>query len=104
MADEHPGLSGRPIYLDYNATTPVDPRVVAAMAPFLTTEFGNPSSSHEYGQPPRDALLRARRQVAALIGASGAEIVFTGAGPRPTRWTFAGPCWPPWPRAATRST
>ena len=80
MNPEHPGLSGRPIYLDYNATTPVDPQVVAAMAPFLTTEFGNPSSSHEYGQPPRDALLRARRQVAALIGASGEEIVFTGSG------------------------
>jgi cysteine desulfurase len=80
MADEHPGLSGRPIYLDYNATTPVDPRVVAAMTPFLTAEFGNPSSTHAYGQAPRDALVRARRQVADLIGASGEEIVFTGSG------------------------
>jgi len=80
MTQEHPGLSGRPIYLDYNATTPVDPRVVAAMLPFLTAEFGSPSSAHAYGQAPRDALTRARRQVAALIGASGEEIVFTGSG------------------------
>ena len=80
MNPKHPGLSVRPIYLDYNATTPVDPLVVAAMMPFLAAEFGNPSSAHAYGQAPRDALLRARGQVAALIGASGQEIVFTGSG------------------------
>lgn len=76
----HPSLTGRPIYLDYNATTPVDPRVVDAMLPHLTTYFGNPSSTHTYGTDPRTALADARAQVAALIGTRAAEIVFTGSG------------------------
>ncbi|MGI5237876.1 cysteine desulfurase family protein [Dactylosporangium sp. CA-139066] len=76
----HPGLAGGPVYLDYNATTPVDPRVAAAMAPYLTALFGNPSSAHPYGAQPRAALQRARTQVAALVGARPAEIVFTGSG------------------------
>ena len=46
----HPGLQDGPIYLDYNATTPVDPAVVEAMLPYLSLHFGNPSSSHHYGQ------------------------------------------------------
>ncbi|MGH4017070.1 MAG: aminotransferase class V-fold PLP-dependent enzyme [Pseudonocardiaceae bacterium] len=74
------GLADRPIYLDYNATTPVDPVVTEAMLPFLTDGFGNPSSDHRYGSEPRDALQRAREQVAALIGASADGIVFTGSG------------------------
>jgi cysteine desulfurase len=49
----HPGLSNRPIYLDYNATTPVDPRVVEAALPYLTEHFGNPSSTHHYGLAAR---------------------------------------------------
>ncbi len=66
------------IYMDYNATTPVDPRVVEAMLPFLTETFGNPSSgSHAYGQEAMKAVDRARGQVADLIGADEAEIVFT---------------------------
>lgn len=77
---QHPGLPGRPFYLDYNATTPVDPRVVAAMSPFLTVEFGNPSSSHAYAEAPRAALARARRQVADLVGATADEVVFVGSG------------------------
>lgn len=76
----HPGLAGQPIYLDYNATTPVDPRVVQAMLPYLTDFFGNPSSSHGYGTEPKAALGKARSQVAALIGADADEIVFTGSG------------------------
>ena len=76
----HPGLTGAPIYLDYNATTPVDPRVVAAMLPHLTTYFGNPSSSYAYGAEAKAALAAAREQVAAFIGARPAEIVFTGSG------------------------
>jgi len=76
----HPGLRGGPVYLDYNATTPVDPRVVDAMLPHLGHYFGNPSSSHSYGAQPRHALDRARAQVAALIGARPDEIVFTGSG------------------------
>ena len=76
----HAGLEGGPIYLDYNATTPVDPRVIEAMLPYLTTYFGNPSSSHHYAEQPRRALATARRQVARLIGAAPDEIVFTGSG------------------------
>ncbi|MFF9627272.1 cysteine desulfurase family protein [Streptomyces griseosporeus] len=76
----HPGLAGGPVYLDYNATTPVDPRVAEAMAPYLTDFFGNPSSSHPYGETPRSALAQARTQVADLIGAEPGEIVFTASG------------------------
>ena len=75
-----PGLDGRPIYLDYNATTPVDPAVVTAMSPYLDTGFGNPFSAHHYATAPAAALAAARAQVAALIGADPAGIVFTGSG------------------------
>ena len=67
-----------PIYLDYNATTPVAPEVAAAIAPFLHEAFGNPSSRHARGRFARDAVAQAREQVAALVGAAPAEIVFTG--------------------------
>ncbi len=67
-----------PVYLDYNATTPVAPEVAQAMQPFLHEAFGNPSSSHAYGAVARDALARARAQVAALVGATPDEIAFTG--------------------------
>src|SRR5262245_60912512 len=69
-----------PIYLDYNATTPVDPAVVDAMLPFLKDHWGNPSSSHAYGKTAHDAVARARQQVADLLGARPEEIVFTGGG------------------------
>jgi cysteine desulfurase len=68
------------IYLDYNATTPIDPRVVEAMGPHLTATFGNPSSLHWFGQQARAALDEARGQVAALLGAASSEIVFTASG------------------------
>lgn len=68
----------RPIYLDYNATTPVDPRVVDAMLPHLTEGFGNAASiDHFYGHAAQQAVERAREQVAALIGADASEVVFT---------------------------
>lgn len=73
-------LVGGPLYLDYNATTPVDPRVVDAMLPFLTTHFGNPSSAHRYAEPPQTALASARSQVAQLIKAANNEIIFCGSG------------------------
>lgn len=76
----HPGLAGGPVYLDYNATTPVDPRVAAVMWPHLADLFGNPSSSHPFSREPRRALGEARAQVADLIGAGPGEIVFTGSG------------------------
>ena len=67
-----------PIYLDNNATTPLDPRVLEAMMPYLTTEFGNAASrSHAYGWKAEEAVEYAREQVAQLIGASAKEIVWT---------------------------
>jgi cysteine desulfurase len=70
----------RPIYLDYNASTPIDPAVAAAMRPFLDEAFGNPSSGHWAGVPAKTALEQARAQVAALLGAAPDEIVFTSGG------------------------
>jgi cysteine desulfurase len=67
------------IYLDHNATTPVDPAVTAALLPYLSDGFGNPSSEHRYGAQPRAALDQARREVGELIGSHG-RIVFTGSG------------------------
>jgi cysteine sulfinate desulfinase/cysteine desulfurase-like protein len=69
-----------PIYLDYNATTPVDPRVVDEMLPYLRNHFGNPSSSHVYGTEPRRAVALARRRVAGLLDAEPDEVIFTGGG------------------------
>ncbi|WP_200886535.1 cysteine desulfurase family protein [Rhodococcus sp. Chr-9] len=74
------GRGEQPVYLDYNATTPVDPRVLDALLPYLSTSFGNPSSTHAFGSEPRAAVARARAQVAGLIGARAGEIVFTGSG------------------------
>ncbi|MHA6522884.1 cysteine desulfurase family protein [Tessaracoccus sp. G1721] len=76
----HPGLAGRPVYLDYNATTPIDPDVVDAMLPYLRAEFGNPSSSHPYGRAARAAVETARREVSDLIRGHTGRIVFTGSG------------------------
>jgi len=70
----------KPIYLDYNATTPIDPAVRNAMFPYLGKHFGNPSSSYAYGQRAREAVEHARGQVAALIGATPEEIIFTSGG------------------------
>ena len=73
-------MSATPIYLDYNATTPVDPAALDAMLPYLRGEFGNPSSAHGLGSRAHDAVEAARAEVAALIGAAPDEIVFTGGG------------------------
>lgn len=70
----------RPIYLDYNATTPHDPEVVAAMRPYLEEHFGNPSSSHWYGAQTRAAVAEARGQVARLLNCQPADILFTSGG------------------------
>jgi cysteine desulfurase len=67
-----------PIYLDYNATTPVAPEVAEAIIPYLLEHFGNPSSAHVFGQRAKLAVAQARAQVAALIRARADEIVFTG--------------------------
>src|SRR5436309_140077 len=76
----HPALHDGPIYLDYNATTPVDPAVVEAMLPYLASHFGNPSSSHHYGHIAHEAVDTARARVASLLGCSPAEITFTAGG------------------------
>jgi cysteine desulfurase len=68
------------IYLDCNATTPTDPRVAEAMAPFLTGFYGNPSSGHRAGREAKAAVERARGQVAACLGGAADEIVFTSGG------------------------
>lgn len=67
-----------PVYLDYNATTPVDPRVADAIEPYLRQHYGNPSSTHVYGRNAHQAVEQAREQVAILIGARADEIIFTG--------------------------
>lgn len=72
--------ASRPIYLDYNATTPIDPQVLRAMLPYLQEHFGNPSSNHPYGLNAKEAAWKAREQVANLIGAKPDEIVFTSGG------------------------
>jgi cysteine desulfurase len=67
-----------PVYLDYNATTPVDPAVADAIQPYLRLHFGNPSSAHIYGRNAQQAVEQARELVAALIGAHSVEIIFAG--------------------------
>ncbi|MGH7892507.1 MAG: cysteine desulfurase family protein, partial [Thermodesulfobacteriota bacterium] len=78
------------IYLDYNATTPVDPRVLDAMMPYFKDGFGNPSSIHSFGMKGKGALDRAREQVAALINASPREIVFTSGGSESNNYAVKG--------------
>ncbi len=68
------------IYLDHSATTPADPEVLGAMMRYFANHFGNPSSIHCFGQEAKKAIEESRTQVAALIGADPAEIVFTGGG------------------------
>jgi cysteine desulfurase len=87
----------RPIYLDYNATTPIDPTVLAAMLPYLggnaddsLGEFGNPSSTHVLGKTTHNAVEQARQQVASLLGAQPDEIVFTGGGTEASNQALKG--------------
>jgi cysteine desulfurase len=70
----------RPLYLDYNATTPIHPEVAAAMRPVLETTFGNPSSGHAYGRAAAALVTTARHQVATLLGCDPDEVTFTGGG------------------------
>ncbi len=67
-----------PVYLDYNATTPVAPEVLAAMVPYFSERYGNPSSSHSYGRAAKQGLDQAREQLADLLGAGPQELIFTG--------------------------
>ncbi len=78
------------IYLDYNATTPLDPRVLDAMMPYFKDDFGNPSSIHSFGMRGKGALDCAREQVAALIGADAREIFFTSGGSESSNLAIKG--------------
>ena len=79
-ADETRRPENLPVYLDYNATTPHDPEVIAAMRPYLEHHFGNPSSSHSYGLQTKQAVTAARRLVAELLHCRMEEIIFTSGG------------------------
>jgi cysteine desulfurase len=78
------------IYLDHNATTPIDPRVAAAMTPFLHTHFGNPSSGHAFGTTAKKAVEGARGQVAAMLGCRVDEVVFTSGGSESNNYAIKG--------------
>jgi cysteine desulfurase NifS/selenium donor protein len=78
------------IYLDYNATTPIDPEVAEAMKPFLDVYFGNPSSSHQLGAQTKMAVGKARKQVAEMIGADSSEIIFTSGGTESNNYALKG--------------
>ena len=79
-----------PLYFDHNATTPLLAEVVEAMQPYLTTHFGNPSSAHAYGREAKAAVERARGAVAALVGASATEVIFTSGGTEATQLGLRG--------------
>ncbi len=81
------------IYLDHSATTPVDPRVVEAMAPYWSEVFGNSESSHAFGQAAASALEGARRTVADLLGCHPSEIAFTGSGSEADNLALRGAAW-----------
>ena len=83
-------MKKKPIYLDYNATTPIDPAVAAVMRPFLDGVFGNPSSSHSFGMEAKHAVETARRQVAALLRCRPDEVVFTSGGSESNNYAIKG--------------
>jgi len=80
----------RPIYLDYNATTPVDEEVAEAMFPYLKEYFGNPSSSHWYGTQTKKAIENARKQVADLLHCQVDEVIFTSGGTESNNYAIKG--------------
>ena len=79
-----------PIYLDYNATTPIAPEVAEAMRPYLESYFGNPSSVHAYGVKTKMAVEKARRQVAELINCEPSEVIFTSGGTESNNYAIKG--------------
>src|SRR5438128_7993226 len=79
-----------PIYFDYNATTPLDLEVIEAIVPCLRENFGNPSSTHAFGKSAREAVEKARSQVAELLGAQPDEIVFTSGGTEASNHAIQG--------------
>jgi cysteine desulfurase NifS/selenium donor protein len=80
----------KPVYLDYNATTPIDPAVAEAMMPFIHNHFGNPSSSHLFGAEAKRAVEKARKQVAEMLGCAVDEIIFTSGGSESNNYAIRG--------------
>jgi cysteine desulfurase len=80
------------IYLDFNASTPIGPEALEAMRPFLTDHYGNPSSLHWAGVPAKDAVEKARGQVAGILGCNPAEVVFTSGGSEANNHAIKGVC------------
>ena len=83
-------MEKRRIYMDYSATTPVKKEVVDTMMPYLTDYFGNASSFHSFGRDAKEALDKARNQVASLINANPNEIYFTAGGTESDNWAIEG--------------
>jgi cysteine desulfurase len=83
----------KPVYLDYNATTPIDARVVEAMLPFVRQHFGNPSSSHAFGVNAKKGIERARKQVAKMLGCGVDEVIFTSGGSESNNHAIKGVAW-----------
>jgi len=83
----------RPVYLDYSASTPTDPRVVEAMIPYFTDVFGNASSAHSFGRKAEDAIENARRTVAKYLNCKPSEIVFTSGGSESDNLAIRGAAW-----------
>lgn len=81
------------VYLDHNATTPLDPRVLEAMMPYLREEYGNPSSLHQWGRAARTALEDSRAKIASLLGAERESIIFTGGGTEADNLAIKGTAW-----------
>ncbi|MBN2465356.1 aminotransferase class V-fold PLP-dependent enzyme [candidate division WOR-3 bacterium] len=79
-----------PVYLDNNSTTPIEPRVAAAMEPYLHGIFGNPSNMHSFGRECAEPVAAAREQVAAFLGAKPDEVYFTGGGSESDNWAVKG--------------
>lgn len=83
----------KPVYLDHAATTPLLQEAAAAMLPYMTECYGNPSSLHSFGRAARQACARGRVQVAGLLGAAAAEIFFTSGGSESDNWALKGLAW-----------
>ena len=83
-------MKQNPIYLDYNATTPIDLEVIDAMTPFLKEHFGNPSSAHYFGQKAKEAVEKARLQVADFLNCNLNEIIFTSGGTESNNYAIKG--------------
>jgi len=80
----------KPIYLDYNATTPIDSQVAEAMLPYIHEHYGNPSSSHDFGVAAKDAVDAARGQVAEMLGCHRVEVIFTSGGTEANNYAIKG--------------